>query len=245
MSMRTRVSVAAVVSTLIGFAATQSGAASAMPTKSEDGKPFFGGIWLVEKPQAEIKTTAGKAPPLKPEAAQVYAKRKQAKASGKGANDPVDACLPDGIPRLLSEKQPINILQKPKQITVLYQANHQSRMFYVGDPVPTPENAPDVTYDGFSVAHWDGDALVVDTVALNDQTWLDDTGLPHSDKLRTVERYELVGADHLRVSIKLTDPDTFTAPWEMQLSFKRQPNLRFKEDVCAEKLWHPPAASGS
>ena len=244
--MRTRVSRAAVFSALVGFVAAQAGAAASTPAKSEDGKPYLGGVWLVEKPQAEAKTVAGKAPPLKPEAAQLYAKRKQAKASGKGADDPVGQCLPHGIPRLLSANQPINILQKPKQITVLYQANHQSRMFYVGDPVPAPENAPDVTFDGFSVAHWDGDALVVDTVSLNDQTWLDDVGLPHSDKLRVAERYELAGADRMRVSIKLTDPDTFTAPWEMQLTYKRQPNLRFKEDACAEKLWHPPAAaSGS
>ena len=241
--MRTRVSRAAVIAAFVGFAAAQAGAAST-PAKSEDGKPNLGGVWLIEKPQVEARTVAGKAPPLKPEAAQLYAKRKQAKASGKG-DDPVAQCLPHGIPRLLSANQPINILQKPKQITVLYQANHQSRMFYVGDPVPTPENAPDVTYDGTSVARWDGEALVVDTFSLNDQTWLDDVGLPHTDKLRVVERYELMGADRMRVTIKVTDPDTFTAPWDMQLTFKKQPNLRLREDVCAEKLWHPPAASGS
>ena len=243
--MRTRVSLAAIFSAVVGFVAAQAGAASALPTKSEDGKPYLGGVWLIENPQAEAKTTAGKAPPLKAEAAQLYAKRKQAKASGKVADDPVEQCLPHGVPRLLSANQPIHILQKPKQITVLYQANHQARMFYVGDPVPTPENAPDITYDGSSVAHWDGDALVVDTFSLNDQTWVDDVGLPHSDKLRVGERYELAGADRMRVTIKLTDPETFTAPWEMQLTFKRQPNLRFKEDACAEKLWHPPAPAGS
>lgn len=245
--MHPRVSRAAVFSALAaGFVVAQSaGAAAAVPAKSEDGKPYLGGVWLVEKPQAEARTTAGTAPPLKPEAAQLYAKRKKAKASGKRDDDPVEACLPHGVPRLLSANQPIHILQKPKQITVLYQANHQSRMFYVGDPVPTAENAPDVTFDGTSAAHWDGDALVVDTFSLNDQTWIDDVGLPHSDQLRVVERYQLTDAGHMRVSIKLTDPQTFTAPWEMQVTYKRQPNLRFREDACAEKLWHPPSASGS
>ncbi len=223
----------------------QAAAAAAIPARSEDGKPFLGGVWLVEKPRAAARTSAGKAPPLKPEAAQLYDKRKLAKASGKSGDDPVEACLPHGVPRLLSANQPINILQKPKQITVLYQANHQSRMFYVGDPVPAPENAPDITFDGSSVAHWEGDVLVVDTFSLNDQTWLDDVGLPHSDKLQVVERYRLTDAEHMRVSIKLTDPETFTAPWEMQLTYKRQPTLRFREDACAEKFWHPPSASGS
>ena len=73
--MRTRVSFAAAFSALVGFAAAQAGAASALPAKSEDGKPYLGGVWLVEKPQSEAKTTAGKAPPLKAEAAQLYAKR--------------------------------------------------------------------------------------------------------------------------------------------------------------------------
>ena len=80
---------------------------------------------------------------------------------------------------------------------------------------------------------------VVDTIAMNDQTWLDDLGLPHGLALKTVERYELTDPDHLRVKVTITDPETFTAPWDMQVTFKRQPNLRLKEDPCSEKFWHP------
>ena len=205
-------------------------------------KPDLTGIWLIEKPQAELKTTAGKAPPFKPEAAQTYAKRKQLKASGsKKADDPaVDSCLPHGVPRLLSVAQPIDILQKPKQVTVLYQANHQSRQFYIGDEIPAPDKRPDPNYDGYSAAKWDGNALVVNTYSLNALTWMDDVGMPHGEQLTVVERYELVDPNTLRVKLTLTDPETFTAPWDAQITYKRQQNLRFKEDVCAEKLWQPP-----
>jgi hypothetical protein len=246
--MRTRASVAACFSAVAGFVALQAGAAASTADKTADGKPNLTGVWLVEKPQAELKTIAGKAPPLKPEAAQLYAKRKQAKASGKDADDPVADCLPHGVPRLLNAAQPIHILQKPKQVTVLYQANHQSRLFYIDDPIPSADAMPDPNYDGYSSAKWDGNALVVNTYGLNAQTWMDDVGMPHGEKLTVVERYELTSPDTLRVKLTLTDPETFTAPWDAQLTYKRQPNLRFREDVCAEKLWHPPgsgAGSGS
>jgi hypothetical protein len=227
----------------ITFAAGQAAATSAVPAKSEDGKPYIGGAWVLEKGQSEAKTVAGQVPPLKPEAAALYAKRKQAKAGGS-ADDPVEQCLPHGVPRILSAKQPMMILQKPKQITVLYQANHQSRQFYIGDTVPKPEEAPDITYNGTAYARWSGNTLVVDTISFNDQTWLDDAGMPHSTALRTVERYDLVDPAHLKITVTVTDPETFTAPWEMQVVFKRQPGLRLQENACAEKLWHPPP-SGS
>ena len=239
MSPRAHASRTAVVAALLGFAAVQADAAIAVPARSEDGKPYLGGVWLVEKPQSEAKTTAGKPPPLRPQAAELYAKRKQSKAGGANGDDPVEACLPHGVPRLLSAARPIHILQKPQQITVLHEANHQARLFYIDVPVPAPEDAPDITYNGYSVARWVGNALVVDTIAMNDKTWLDDTGLPHSEALRLVERYELAGRERLRVNVTVTDPETFTAPWEMQLTFKRRPDLRLQENACAEKLWHP------
>jgi hypothetical protein len=201
-------------------------------------EPSLGGVWLVENPQAEVKTVAGKPPPLKPEAAQLYAKRKQAGA-GRNPEDPVAQCLPHGVPRLLNAARPIHILQKPKQITVLYEANHQARMFYIDDPMPAADAMPDITFNGTSYARWSGNTLVVDTIALNDQTWLDDSGLPHGLELKVTERYELLGPDRLRVTATITDPETYTAPWDMQVTYKRRPDLRFKEDPCAEKLWHP------
>jgi hypothetical protein len=191
-------------------------------------EPSLGGVWLVENPQAEVKTTAGKPPPLKPG----VAKRKP-------TEDPVAQCLPHGVPRLLNAAQPIHILQKPKQVTVLYEANHQARMFYIDDPMPAADAMPDITYNGTSYGRWSGNTLVVDTIALNDQTWLDDSGLPHGLELKVTERYELLGPDRLRITATITDPANYTAPWDMQVTYKRRSDLQFKEDPCAEKLWHP------
>jgi hypothetical protein len=222
----------------VGFSSAHAASAAPAAANTSSGKLFLGGVWLAEKPQAEAKTLKGAAPPLRGEAAQLYAKRKQLKAAGKDAGDPaVDECLPHGVPRILSTTHPILILQKPKQITVLYEANHQSRQFYIDDPLPKAGEEPDPTYNGTSIAHWDKNALVVDTLGMNDKTWLDDSGLPHSDSLRVTERYMLTDPDHLRVDVTITDPKTFTAPWTMQVTYKRRPDLRIQENACAEKLW--------
>ncbi len=201
-------------------------------------EPSLGGVWLVESPQQEVTTTAGKPPPLKPEAAQLHAKRKQAGA-GKNPEDPVAQCLPHGVPRLLNAARPIHVLQKPKQITVLYEANHQARMFYIDEPLPAADAMPDITYNGTSYARWAGNTLLVETIALNDRTWLDDSGLPHGLQLKVTERYELLSPDRLRVTATITDAEHYTAPWDMQVNYRRRAELRFKEDPCAEKLWHP------
>jgi hypothetical protein len=243
--MSARMQARRVAALLVALAAASALQAAAIRAHAEDGKPFIGGVWLVEKPQAALKMLDGKAPPLKPEAAALYSKRRQASAGGKNADDPVAQCLPDGVPRLLSAPQPIYIFQKPKQVTVMYQANHQARLVYLDEPVPTGDDAPDPTYNGTSVGHWQGNALIVETVGFNDKTWLDNSGLPHSDELSVAERYELVSPERLRVTLTITDPKTFTAPWQMQLDYKRQPGVRMKEDPCAEKLWNPPSSSKS
>jgi hypothetical protein len=196
--------------------------------------PDLSGVWMVEKPQAEVTTVAGKAPPLLPDAAKPYAERKKTRV-----DDPAALCLPLGIPRLLNAPHPIHILQKPKQITVLYEANHQARLFYIDEELPAADSAPDITFNGSSYAHWQGQALVVETIAMNDQTWLDDVGLPHGLALKTVERYERVKPDRLQVTDTVTDPEHYSAPWDLRVLYRKRPDLRFKEDVCSEKFWHP------
>lgn len=215
-------------------------AALAAPAFSASSPPDIGGVWQIEKPQTEAKTLDGKTPPLKPEAAALYEKRKQSKA-----DDPAQLCLPLGVPRLLSANRPIQILQKPKQITVLYETNHQARFFYLDETLPTGDDAPDPTFNGTSAGRWEGRVLIVETAGMNDQTWLDDAGLPHSEALKIVERYELVNPKQLRVRITVTDPETFTAPWNMQLTYRKRPGLRLQENACAEKLWDQGKAGGS
>jgi hypothetical protein len=82
------------------------------------------------------------------------------------------------------------------------------------------------------VAKWQGDTLVIDTTGFNDSTWLDESGLPHSEALQTVERIRLKDASTLEDRITFTDANVFSTPWTAVLTFKKKPGYLVKVDYC-------------
>ena len=75
---------------------------------------------------------------------------------------------------------------------------------------------------GHSTGKWEGDTLVVDTVGINDRTWLDSYGLEHSDKLHLTERFQKLGPDTIKYTVTYDDPVFFTKPWSATLNLARQ-----------------------
>jgi hypothetical protein len=106
---------------------------------------------------------------------------------------------------------------------------------YFGEQLPTDV---DPLYLGFSVAKWVGPALVIDTNGFRDTTFLDDRGLPHSEKLHLTQTFKLgAGGKTMSVTYKIDDPDTFTHPWTATRTFTKKPaSFQMPEEVCAEKL---------
>ena len=199
--------------------------------------PDLTGVWINDKPVDMLKAADGGAPPLKPEAKAIYDQHRAAAARGDRSFDGVPRCLPPGLPRLMLMKQPFEILQREKTVYFVYQINRLPRRIYMNESLPQD---PDPLYLGYSVAHWDGNALVIDTVGFNDSTLLDNAGLPHSDALHLTERYELApdGA-HLRAHFTIDDPMTFTKTWTARAEFVRKPGYELREDVCAARLATP------
>ena len=109
--------------------------------------------------------------------------------------------------------------------------NRLPRRAYFDEALPTDV---DPHYLGYSVAKWDGDALVIDTNGFDDSTLLDNAGLPHSEALHLTERYQL-SADGKRLHLGLTieDPKTFSMPWSAQADYVKRPGYELQEDVCA------------
>ena len=118
-------------------------------------------------------------------------------------NDPVDICDPQGFPRIvLHNFRTSQIVQTANQVLILYEFNKKWRTIWTdGRALPTD---PESRWWGTSVGKWmDDHTFVAQTVGLDDRTWLDNAGRPHSDALRVEERYQRVDRDHLEMTITI------------------------------------------
>ena len=194
--------------------------------------PDFTGLWLTPAFVPALKTTSGKLPPLRPEALKLYRKRVAARAAGKTVDDPVDSCVPHGVPRLMFAPYPLLIVQSGGQVDMVQEANHTQRWIYIDRPQVEPG---DPKWLGHSVARWDGQTLVVETIDNDARTWLDKAGLPHSEDMKVVERLRLgAGGKTLTDTITVDDPKTYTAPWTTVARFNRKPGpMDLAERVCS------------
>jgi hypothetical protein len=193
--------------------------------------PDLSGVWFISTHVGALKSVEGQPPPLTPEARKVFDAHRAAAAKGDFSFDGTTHCLPPGLPRLLLMREPFEILQKPKVIYFVHQLNRLPRRVYLDEALPTDV---DPHYLGYSVAKWDGDALVVESNGFDDSTMLDNAGLPHSESLHLTERYALSGdGKHLHLTLTIEDPKTFTKPWNAQADYVKRSGYELIEDVCA------------
>jgi hypothetical protein len=198
-----------------------------------------GGTWRVQDPPAALRTRHGAWPPLRPEARKRYEAHRAQRQRGDLSFDGTERCLPPGLPRLLMQPQPFEFLQRPEQIVMLYQLQ---RLMRIIDMPPAKLDPIGPTHLGTSIGHWEQGTLWVETAGFNDQTLLDDAGLPHGTQLKVVERYTPSRDGRtLALRLRIEDPEFYTAPWETQLEFRRDPAGEIAEDVCVERkqltLW--------
>ena len=173
---------------------------------------------------------------LKPWVADRMKKDNAEVLAGKIAFTPHSACWPAGVPGFhLYGFQPLYFVQTPSQVVMIYSNDQQVRRVYLN--VPHSAN-PKPSWYGESVGHYDGDMLVVDTVGLNDKTFIDNFRTPHTDKLHVVERFRLVdGGKAMQVDITFEDPDAFNAPWSVTQRYDRIQGP-MAEEICAENNQH-------
>jgi hypothetical protein len=195
------------------------------------GAPDLTGKWTMARPIRHLLTAEGHEPPLNAAGKAEYARRQAALKSGDKKIDPISDCLLHGTPRLLYAPYPFLILQTTRSVNFVHEVNHTFRIIYWDKAFPED---PDPDYLGYSIARFEGPTLVIDTIGLNDKTWLDYSGLPHGEKLKVQERYTLSGTNAIRGSVTITDPDYYSAPWTTQFTLKRQPGMDLKENVCMD-----------
>jgi hypothetical protein len=155
--------------------------------------------------------------------------------NNKVVYDPEGFCLPPGGPRMFGTPYPAQFLQEPKRIVVIFEGGaHVWREIHMdGRPLPDRESL-NPTYFGYSVGHWEGDTLVVETTGFNEKTWLNFGGYMHTDELRTVERFSRPNRDTLHYEATIDDPGAYSAPWTVAWDIRWQQGGELAEYICQE-----------
>ncbi len=175
-------------------------------------------------------------PNLKPWVKERMKKDNEEVLAGKIGFTARSSCMPAGVPGFLTYPvRPVYIVQTPKQALIIYSGDQQVRRVYMD--APHSEN-PKPSWYGESVGHYEGDTLVVDTIGMNDKTFVDNYRTPHTEKLHVVERWKKIDdGKMLEVNIRVEDPDAFNEPWSATKRYRRvqEPMV---EEVCAENNQH-------
>ena len=164
------------------------------------------------------------------------------KFSPAGTNDPtVRTCDPFGVPRnAIDETRGLSFATMPNRIIMLIQFQDLWREIWMdGRTLPTnvgaaSKGALDPRYNGYSVGHWEDDyTLVVDTTGLDERSWLNGAGYPHTVNAHIQERYTRVDQNDMKLTVTVDDPTLYTSPFSLGTSYFRWiPNQELDEKLC-------------
>ena len=197
--------------------------------RTPDGKPDMAGTW-----QPKFGYTGNIARDLKPDAvpfqpwaAALYKHRQDTISK----DDPQARCVLSGVPRENVVPYPFKIFNTKGEILVLYEALHSYRQIFM-DGRKLPKD-PNPAWMGYSIGHWDGDTLVVESSGFEDNNWLDNNGHPGTESLHLTERLSRPDFGHINLAMTIDDPKAYTKPWTVNLGFNYA-DTELIEYVCDE-----------
>ena len=205
---------------------------SAPTPRTADGKPDFSGLYTRVSSYDRDVIKDGKASDVQPWADALTKQRMET----FGKENPAVLCQPEGPHYINSEggnasSGMARIVQNPGVIVFLHPDLTYRMIFMDGRKL---EADPNPSWMGYSVGHWDGDTLVVESNGYNAKTWLDGDGHPHSEALRVTERYRRVDFGHVEVEATYSDPTIYAKPWTIKLDLRFTPDTELIEFVCLE-----------
>jgi len=166
--------------------------------------------------------------PFQPWAKAVYDQRRETQSK----DDPTGYCIPGGVPRSDVVPYPFKILNAPGMVVILYEAVHSFRQIFT-DGRALPKD-PNPVWLGYSVGHWDGDTLVVESNGFKEDSWLDNWGHPGTEALRVTERFHRRDFGHMDLTITIDDPKAYTKPWTVAPPLVLVPDTELLEYICQE-----------
>jgi hypothetical protein len=173
-------------------------------------------------------------PILKPWVIEQIGKTNDAVLAGKVPFIARERCWPTGVPGFLvfAHAAGIYVVQTEKEILLVQELDQQVRHIYMN--VPHSKN-PKPSWYGESVGHFESGELVVDTIGMNDKSFVDNYRTPHTQQIHVVERFKAVdGGKALQVTATVEDPGAYNMPWSAVQRWKRGPERQILEQICAE-----------
>lgn len=226
--------------------------------RTPDGRPDFSGIWELYSRSAPGRALAAAAeaagtetvpdpnsPPLAaffdlganvegglPYLDPARALRDQRVADGMKDN-PDANCLPMGHMQLHLHPQPHKIIQLPELIVMIWEGNSGLRQIFM-DGRPLPDNDPQPWYYGYSIGHWEGDTLIVETTGFRDDVWLDVNGSPLTTRGKITERFTRPAYGRMVVDVTIEDASAYTMPFTVRVEHGLMLDTDLFEFICNE-----------
>lgn len=209
---------------------------SAPLPRTPGGKPDLSGVWIrvpVERRDNPDNNNlldympAGATIPMRPETAALYRHRRDVLL---GSGRPSERCLPHGIPDAMLPGTPFKMIETPGVTLILYeQLSRFRQVFTDGRKHPVD---PQPAWLGYGIGRWDGDVFVIETAGFNDKTWLDDSGHPHSEAMKTTERFRRIDFGRMQLQVTIEDPQMYTQPFTVTIPLQILPDTDLIEDAC-------------
>ena len=191
-----------------------------------DGRPDLSGIWRTDALALSLDVTTD----LKPGEILPWAEALAKERTARFATDhPLYRCMPEIGPNY--NMSTFKFVQSSGTLAMLPEGGPYRQILIDGRALPED---PQPTWMGYSVGHWEGNTMVVESGGFNDRTWLDYSGHPHTEALRTTERFTRKDFGHMDVQITYNDPKAYTRPWTITLHANLMPDTELLENVCNE-----------
>jgi hypothetical protein len=232
---------------------------NAPPPRTPDGKPDLSGVWgALPPPRADPAAGGTPAPPVaapgppagtsgsvfgnigaqlpggapyQPWAAELVKQR----MADNSKDNPDAHCLPMGVMQMTSHPFPRKIIQTPAEVVMIYEASGTTvrEIFLDGRALPPADAQP--WWNGYSIGHWEGDTLVVETAGFVDDGWLDVRGSPLTSAGRLIERYRRPSYGNLEIDVTIDDRKAYTKPFTAKVNNRLLLDSQLIEFVCLDK----------
>ena len=207
---------------------------AAGPGATPKAPPAAGGVGLGPRPFGpnqffDIGSTIPGGLPFTPWA---KALRKQ-RTDNNNKDNPDAHCLPMGFMQFHTHPQPRKMIQTANLLVIIYEANYGLRQIFM-DGRPLPKDDPDPWWYGYSVGHWEGDTLVVETTGFRDDVWLDVNGSPLTNSGKLTEKFRRPNFGTLEIDVTVEDPKVYTKPFTVRVNQRLMPDTDLIEFICGE-----------